>query len=245
MENQFQLYDSPAEPIFETTSAVIKRPNWLKILLFILLGMVVIVMLVIVVIQIGKNQKVNPQPTVSPTTTPAQTELNLPPQPTTDPAPAWKIYNSPEIGNYVSPFQLSYLSTWTIEQKLTSEEPKSLTLTLANSNNETIRIIQGIGGGGNCIYYDDPDYTSYKGAGRLFTSYAQLNKPALWRISKPKSLNETSYVVCEKTKGRYIDETRIGWIDINIKSGESLQEIMSILEKIIFKPTPNTKTLFD
>lgn len=163
----------------------------------------------------------------------------------TDQTTDWKTYNSPEIGDYVSPFQLSYPPTWTINQKLTSEEPKSLTLTLTNLNNETIKILQGMGGGGTCVYYNDSDYTSFDGMGQYFSSYNQLNTPALWRISQFKDKNETSHVVCEKTKERYIDGTRIGWISVNIKSETSMQEVKSILEKIVFKPTSKTKTLFD
>jgi hypothetical protein len=195
MENQIRLYDLPTEPIYETAPAVTQRSNWLKISLSVLLGMIAIVVLVIIGIQIVKNQKANPEPVVSQTTVPTQAEIYLTAQPPTNSAPAWEVYDSPEIGDYISPFQLNHPSTWTIEQKLTSEEPKSLTLTLTNSNNETMRIIQGMGGGRKCIYYDDLDYSSYEGAGKLFSSYAQLNEPARWRISKPKDLSEASYII--------------------------------------------------
>lgn len=102
-----------------------------------------------------------------------------------------------------------------------------------------------MGGGGTCVYYNDSDYTSFDGMGQFFSSYNQLNKPTLWRISQYKDKNETSHVVCEKTKDRYIDGTRIGWISVNIKSETSMQEVKSILENIVFKPTSKTKTLFD
>ncbi len=157
----------------------------------------------------------------------------------------WEIYNSPEVGDYLSPFQLTYPPSWTIKEQLISEEPKSLILTLTNTNSEIIKILQGTGGGGSCIYYDDLDYTTFEGAGEFYSSYVQLNKPALWRISQNKDKNIISRVVCEKTQKRYIDGTKIGWISIDIKSEATLQEIKSILEKIILKPTAKTKTLFD
>ncbi len=158
----------------------------------------------------------------------------------------WKIYNSPETGNYISPFQINYPSSWTAKEQLVSAEPtKSLTLILTNQNGETITITQGVGGGGNCIYYDDVDYTTFMGAGKFFSSYIQLSKPNFWRISEPKDSSDKSYIVCGKTKERYIDTTEIGWINIKTESETTLQEVKSILETIVFKPTPETITLFD
>ena len=51
------------------------------------------------------------------------------------------------IADYYSPFQISFPSTWTAKEEVNQNESKSLTLTLTNSNNEIIRIIQGVGGG--------------------------------------------------------------------------------------------------
>lgn len=236
-ENQEQPNTSPVIP--STQAPVLPPKNWPKIPLFILLELIVIATSVFIGIQIGRNQIINQQTAANPITSSAT------PNSTTNPTSDWKIYNSPEIDDYVSPFQLSYPPAWTIEQKLNSEEPKSLTLTLTNSNNETIKILQGMGGGGACVYYDDADYASYEGAGQFFSSYNQLYKPALWRISQFKDKSETSHVVCEKTNDRYIDGTRIGWISVNIKSETSMQEVKLILENIVFKPTSKTKTLFD
>lgn len=256
MENEPQPVAPLVQPLPQTpTPAPIPIPpstNWAKVMLITVLGLVIITGAVFIGIQLGKSQTnkkavlessslILPTPTqttVSPTVQPTT-------NPTTNPIADWKIYNSPEIGDYVSPFQLSYPLSWTINQKLTSEEPKSLTLTLTNSNNETIKILQGMGGGGTCVYYDDSDYTNFDGMGQLFSSYNQLNKPTLWRISQYRDKNESSHVVCEKTKDRYIDSTRIGWISINIKSETTIQEVKSILENIVFKPTSKTKTLFD
>lgn len=246
MENQAIQNPTP-EPTL--TPVQISEPKakfpvvYLVLSLFILLLLVSTVFLYYQNLQL-KNMLASYQTQTAVSPTPATYQSPIP-STTTNPTANWKTYNSPEIGDYISPFQMSYPPTWVIEEKLSSEEPKSLTLTLKNTNNETIEILQGAGGGGNCIYYDDVDYTSYEGAGQFFSSYLQLNKPALWRISQYKEKNKTSHVVCEKTKDRYIDGTRIGWISINIKSEVSLQEVKSILEKIVFKPTSKTKTLFD
>lgn len=204
---------------------------------------------------IGKNQsEKNPLLTNTLTTSPTQianSPSNFPKtlpsvaSPSSEPTGVWKIYNSPEIGDYVSPFQLSYPTTWKISQKLTAEEPRSLTLTLTNSDQETITISQGMGGGGSCIYFDDPDYLSFEGMGKFFSTYEQLTKPAQWRISQPKDKNETTQIVCESTKERYLDSTRIGSINLKLKTKASVLEAKTILEKIVFKPSPKTKTLFD
>lgn len=157
---------------------------------------------------------------------------------------------SKNIGTYVSPkikypFEISYPSNWTVEESLVEKEPNALTLTLTNQNEEMIQIIQGEGGGGSCVYYDDADYETFEGMGRFFSSYTELKKPSNWRISQPKDQNIKELTVCEKSKTRYFDITRIGWISININSEESLEEITSILESVVIKPTVEKHIIFD
>lgn len=243
MEPQNPTVPTPPQPVAPPVPATLsKNNNFLAILLSVFLAITLLIGGYLF-LQVQGLTKQLAQLQVQPTATPLSTEI---PSPTTDPTANWKTYNSPEIGDYFSPFQISYPPSWSIEEQLTSEEPKSLALTLTNTNSgELVVILQAPGGGGNCIYYDDPDYTTFEGMGEFFSSYIQLNKPTLWRIGRPKDNNETSYVICEKTKERYINGTRIGWIDIHIKSESTLQEFKSILEKIVFKPTAKTKTLFD
>ncbi len=241
------------EPIVSQTSDIPVTPaksNRSLVVGFAIVAILLVAGSVFAGIQIGKKQTPTQQPiTAQETTSPTQLVVSPTVQPTanitTNPIADWKIYNSPEIGDYVSPFQLRYPLSWTINQKLTSEEPKSLTVTLTNSNNETIQISQGMGGGGTCVYDSDSDYATFDGMGQFFSSYTQLDKPTLWRISQYKDKNETSHVVCEKSKDRYIDGTRIGWISVNIQSEASMQEVTSILENIVFKPSSETDTLFD
>lgn len=241
MENNTSPANIPLVPSQQTPNEPVK-PNNLKVVLIILAVIEVVTILVASYfayqfIQLKKQVSTN-QPAPVPTITEQAS-------PTPDVTANWKQYISPEIGDYVSPFQISYPPTWTIEEKLTSEEPKSLTLSLKNSANETIKITQGMGGGGSCIYSDDPDYTNFEGMGQFYSSYIQLNKPALWRISLNKDKTILSRTICEKTKTRYIDSTRIGWISVDVKSEASIQEVKTILETTVFKPTSRTKTLFD
>jgi len=248
---------STTPPSFETapdpTLAPKPTKNWVVPTVFSLVGILVASALFFLGIQIGNNQQQDQRPVValpvsSPTDITVDSTIPSVPTEAIDPKADWEIYTSPEIGSYVTPFQIAYPANWSIDEKVNSEEPKSLTLLLSKSKNETIEITQGQGGGGTCVYYDDTDYLTFDGMGRFFSSYEQLEKPALWRISHPKEEGETTLVVCEKTSdeyNRYIDGTRIGWVSIDVQSESSMQEVRSILETIVFKPTSNTRTLFD
>lgn len=169
--------------------------------------------------------------------------------PSSMPSPSsnkWSKYVSKEVSNYFSPFELKYPEGWTMEENIKEETPTSLEVVLTKNNDNKIEIRQGEGGGGACVFYDDKDYLTFEGMGRFFSSYIQLNIPAQWRVSKPKDLDTNEYVVCEFDKNnRYIDTTRMGWITIKTDEKSLSDEILEILRKIIFKPSPSTKTLFD
>jgi len=83
---------------------VLPSKNWLKILSFTLLEVVVIAGSVFIGIQIGRNQIVNQQPiTAQPTIIPSQTTTNS----TTNPTSDWKTYT-----NSLYKFEFQYPPDW-------------------------------------------------------------------------------------------------------------------------------------
>ncbi|MFC1700472.1 hypothetical protein ACFLZ4_02430 [Patescibacteria group bacterium] len=175
-----------------------------------------------------------------PTETPEEQEQETPDSifPTSDKGSGvnWRSYNSPKLPDYLNTFHMIYPPTWTLEETVTSEEPKSLKVKLTNQNNESIQITQGAGGGVPCIYRGDGNYENYEGAGLFFTSYLQIDNSEAWRISEYRDSNKTSHIVCEGDNTRYINGTKIGWVEIDIKSETTLQEVKSILEQVIILP---------
>jgi len=151
---------------------------------------------------------------------------------------SWKTYSSHEgINESYSQFQLNYPSTWTLEEFLNPIEPKTLVVKLTNKNDETISITQMVRGGGPCIYPDSPNYNSVDlgdEEGSAYSSYVQIEKPALWRIGQYKNKSMTVRVVCQSDKSIYTNTTAIGSVTVNVKADSSLGEIKSILETIRF-----------
>ena len=95
MENKTQDTVSPIQPTPQTS--VSPATNWLKILLLVILGLVIVAVSVFVGIKIGKNQMTKQQlpiekPAISPSSTP--TIVN----PTINPITNWKTYESKEFG---------------------------------------------------------------------------------------------------------------------------------------------------
>lgn len=255
-------------PVKKPEESLSQPKNRLNLLLIVTIGMNVVVILLILFLYI-RNQilisnltltqtpkselSVNPtlspldmflsKPTIKLLSTPTPT-LTSTPTPTPSPTPiSLKTYTSPVISDNFYSFQLSYPSSWVLSEQYTSEEPKSLNLTLINEKQGSILIAQGNLKVINCIYNDDSDYNNYSSEAEFFSSYTQLNKPALWRIGQNKDDAIKLRTVCEKTSNRYVNITKIGWIGIEYES--SMSEIQSILDSIILKPTALTKTIFD
>lgn len=151
------------------------------------------------------------------------------------------IYTSKEVSDDFSPFTLSYPPSWTLKEEYSQEDSKSLIVTLTNNNNSSIKIVQGAGGGGRCLYPDELDYNTFDGMGYKIPNYIQLNKPAQWRIDS----NSIEADVCQHKGSEYKNITEIGWITIKANNQATRAEIQSILEKIQFKPSSSTKTMFD
>src|SRR3989338_6434837 len=89
MENEIQPNVPPVQSSPQTPTLITTQPstNWLKILLFVVLGLVTVAGLVFIGIQIGKSQKSNQQPiTVSPAASPTTSAS------TNDSTADWKTY---------------------------------------------------------------------------------------------------------------------------------------------------------
>jgi len=168
--------------------------------------------------------------------TPTLQEISLTPTPTADVTANWKVYNSPVVSTPFSKFSLKYPASWKVTERVDREEPQSLNFTLTNTNADTIEIIQGAGGGGVCVYFDDPDYTKYDGMGSDFSEYVLLSNPENWRVSKYLSANLNYRVICsyDSSMKRYMDGTKVGWFKINVKSADSLNEAIAIIKTLVY-----------
>ncbi len=157
----------------------------------------------------------------------------------------WKTYTSPEVVEFFSPFSISYPLNWTLKEQSSTDNSGSLQVELEDSEKNQIMIIQGAGGGGNCVYPGDPGYETQE-ATKYYDKYTQLTKPANWRISKNKGESSgLKWELCQKSNDGYIDSTEIGWINISLSNQNALKEIQQILETVVYKPTSKTKTKFD
>lgn len=116
MENEIQQNIPPVQPLPQTPSIVPSSTNWLKILLFVVLGLAVVAGSVFIGIQIGKNQtssqqQITVQPTVlptqtvtNPTTIPISTTTTIP---TINPTSDWQVYLNTQAN-----FSINYPKGW-------------------------------------------------------------------------------------------------------------------------------------
>ncbi|MDO8551408.1 MAG: hypothetical protein Q7S03_01860 [bacterium] len=113
MENKTQPSVPPVQPISQAPTSIPSHTNWLKILLFILLGIIVIAGSIFTGIQIGKNQTTNQQPmTTQPTSLPTKTAVNPTALPTTSNpiinlTEDWKTYTNAKYG-----YSVKYPTVW-------------------------------------------------------------------------------------------------------------------------------------
>ncbi len=182
--------------------------------------------------------------------TPANTSSNplTAPIPTIPPSPtqtqttneSWKKYIVERLSDLPTwnlpwkGFIIFYPSDWKVLVNKREIFPKSETpspsqiVNILAPNGDIIEIGQGEGGGGSCIFPDEPDYTTFDGMGFLFQKYTEFKKDnLLWRIAEEQS--KLSFRVCEKTDSRFIDTTIVG--DITAKASD--QNIFQTMKEII------------
>jgi hypothetical protein len=116
MENEIQSNIPQTQPLTQVPTPVSTPTNWVKIILFISLGIVVVIGSVFVGIQVGKNQIPNQQPiAVQPTALPTEKVIyptslpitSITETPTVDPTANWKTYT-----NSTYKFLIKYPNNW-------------------------------------------------------------------------------------------------------------------------------------
>lgn len=109
MENEIQPSVPPVQPMPQAPTSVPSHTNWLKILLFVLLGIIIIAGSIFVGIQIGKNQTIDQQPVVKQPTIPLiQTKVN----PTAD----WQTYT--KLGYEIKYPQSSVVTEFSLDPSI-------------------------------------------------------------------------------------------------------------------------------
>lgn len=251
MENPIQPNVPPAQSL--PKALVSSSTNWSKILLFILLGLVVISGSVFIGVQIGKKQISNPQPiTVQPTpipttTLPSPTTAVTTDKPTdqTSNTGKWLVYTHtkfPDKPDWKIPwkgFTLYYPSGWKIEERKDENSP-SLNLKITKNNGDYFEIIQGAGGGGYCLFPDQPEYNTFEGMATQYTNYKEIVKSngIIWRLADWPTPNDLwTRQLCEKFdsdmfKVGYKGSTIIGFTKIKVTTPQSIQELNEILNKL-------------
>ena len=168
---------------------------------------------------------VNVSPTVTPT---KKISISIPDSPINN----WGEFMSPLKILELSHYRLFYPKTWKMVVDKREKEPKMLNVKLQKNNTE-INIFQGAGGGGNCLFPNDPNKEGYY---IRYGEYKEISKgDYIWRVAKPE--NQQTYNVCggEKNNMNFIDmASPIGWITLrdNVNDETTLQEFYEILEKL-------------
>lgn len=256
MKNEIQQNHTPIQE--EPQNPVLPSTNRLKILLCILVGLIVITVSVFVYIQVGKRKIPNPSPiTVLPTPPPT---LALPsptivvtpvasPSPTTIVTPTgqtstpvkWLVYTHtkfPDLPGWKirwKGFKFYYPSSWKIEVSRDENEP-ILIVKITKNNGDYFRIFQGSGGGGYCLFPDQPEYNTFEGRGTKYTIFKEIKKSngIIWRLADwPNPNGLFTHQLCEAMSvSGYYDSTIIGDTQIEVTTPESIQELNEILNKI-------------
>lgn len=257
MKNEIQQNHTPTQE--NPRNPVLPVTNRLKILLFILLGLIVIAVSAFVYIQVSKRKIPNPSPiavatTPTPTVLPSPTIVvtpTAPPSPTAAVTPTgqtstpvrWLVYTHtkfPDLPDWKIPwkgFKFYYPSSWALEVSRDEDEPGGpfLSLQVTKNNGDYFRIAQAMGGGGYCIFPDSPEYNTFDGMGGQYDTFKEIRKSngIIWRLAdRPTPNDPWTHELCEKRNGGYIQTTVIGFTQIKAATPKSVQELYEILNKI-------------
>ena len=134
-------------------------------------------------------------------------------------------------------FTIFYPSDWKVLVNKREIFPKSETpspsqiINILAPNGDIIEIGQGEGGGGSCIFPDEPDYATFDGMGFPFSKYTEVKKNNVsWRIGEEQQ--KLSFRVCEKNDSRYRDTTTIGDVTASATSQDNLQIMKEIINRL-------------
>lgn len=162
----------------------------------------------------------------------------------TEVATGWLKYTHqkfPDKPNWKIPwkgFTIYYPSTWKLTENKDASTP-SLNLNLTKSNGDYFEIIQAAGGGGYCLFPDQPEYATFDGMATQYPKYVEINKGngVVWRLADwPTPGDMWSHQLCESFssdmfENGFISTTGIGFTKIKVTSPESLNELSEILKK--------------
>ncbi len=174
---------TPATP----TSTQVSDNNSLN---YIALGIVLIILVGIGGYLAGQKNSSTSNVTVDTTVTP--TQVSVTPSISMDQV-TWLTYESKDVdGKYEGwmwkPFVLHYPSSWSIAEEIYSNESgPTFALKLRKDDGSYFELLQGFAEGGRCVYENDPDSSTYFGAGSAYTTYDEIvNGEEKWRISAYK-----------------------------------------------------------
>jgi len=136
-------------------------------------------------------------------------------------------------------FTIYYPSTWKLTENKDTSAP-SLNLNLTKSNGDYFEIIQAAGGGGYCLFPDQPEYATFDGMATKYPKYTEINKGngVVWRLADwPTPGDMWSHQLCESFssdmfKNGFVSTTGIGFTKIKVTNPESLNELREILKNI-------------
>lgn len=215
------------------------NPISFKNILILLIFSLIIIILTASTTYFFIQSRQTPQTLVQQTIIPTQQPLSLPTKSLDQnqimATEEWLVYQHnglPNSGfNGTKGFKLFYPKSWKILSKnLVTEYPQRLEFFLSKSGTR-LKIYQGIGESGGCLYPNDIDKEGMYGK---YNEFKEFNKHGvIWRRAELK-LSPHEYVVCQKTSsGEFAAWTDIGSISLlNSENQDILDEFDQILEKI-------------
>jgi hypothetical protein len=250
MQEQIQSFEEPVQPTI-AISETPPRSNPMKVAVIVGIGILLILGSVLAGIQIGKGQQTNPTPIAGEQMDePATSITELSPSPRTTTAVAtvekdWLTYTHqkfPDLADWQIPwkgFVLYYPASWTLSENRDVAAP-SLNLKITKTNGDYLEIIQGAGGGGYCLFPDQPEYASFEGMATKYSKYVEIDKGSgiVWRLADwPTSGDMWSHQLCESFtselfKNGFTDTTTIGFTKIKVTDPASLLELKEILSRV-------------
>lgn len=141
-------------------------------------------------------------------------------------------------------FALSYPSNWKIESKRAEDDPSGIgphmNVTITAGNGDYLEIIQGVGGGGYCLFPDQAEYNTFDGNATKYSTYKEMLKSTevIWRLADwPTKDPFWTHQLCERFhsdmfKNGFKDSTIIGFTKIKVTTKDSIQKLNEILERI-------------
>jgi len=257
MEDQLPPTDLPIQqpPELPTPSPKVNR---LPVIAFSVAAVLLVGTAVLAGVLIGKNKKSSdaqsdatsisestPQTASSERAMyPSDVVVKTPSAPESVNEDGWLTYTHdtfPDEGDWLngSGFHLYYPASWDLTADRDEEEP-GLMLTITAANGDFFKIIQGSGGGGQCLFPDHPEYETFDGMGASYSNYAEFkkNNGETWRLAELPIPHEMwSHVLCETwsadtSEYAFRDSTSIGFTVINVTTPESAAELKEILDRI-------------